>query len=148
MKNFEYAKTKGKNNKKKWWIVNTSRYSIYIWALPLYPFVALYIKLVNWNYNRKTWDEKKATKVLNCALPYVLEWVKEDNAFYYCMSWHGYTICSRAPFLLRGWAVKFRYKLIDYLKEGYENPQYIKTIENDGFDDWIKFEEKGLTTSP
>ena len=29
---------------------------------------------------------------------------------------------------------------IQFIKEGYENPNYAKSVENDGYDTWVKFE--------
>lgn len=140
MKSFEYAKTKKNKPKKKWYVIHGKKYSFYIWALPLVPFVMAYDKIAEWAYNRRVWNEQTARDILNRVLPYVLEWVEEDNAYYYCMDWGYSSIWRKAPFTKRKWAKKFDYKLHHFVKEGYEHPNYAKTIENDGYETWVKFE--------
>lgn len=93
-------------------------------------------------YESLVWSDEKATKLLNRTLPYVLEWVEEDNAYYYCMNWGCGYFSKRAPFGYRRWGVKFYSDIIDFIKDGYENPNYCKTVEKDGYGDvWVKFEE-------
>ena len=144
MKSFEYAKKRSEKkrnaNRKKWWIINTKNYSVYIWALPLLPFVLIHDKISDYCYKRRVWNEETARKVLNHALPYILEWVEEDNAYYYCMDWGNSSLWEKAPITKRKWARKFAYDLQRFIKEGYENPNYAKSVENDGYDTWVKFE--------
>ena len=47
-----------------------------------------------------------------------------------------------APLFYKKWASKFSYNINEYLKNTYEHEDYIKTIESDGYDTWIKFEKK------
>ena len=138
----DFNKAKRTNNGKKWYVVNTKNYQVYFWALPLLPIVIMIEKLENWQYERRTWSEEKATKVLNKVLPKVLEYVEEDNAFYYCMGWSPCSLYRKAPCYYYKWAEKFSYKLQRFIRDGYENEDYAKTIENDGYDVWIKFSEK------
>ena len=144
MGKFDKAKRKTTAKpKKKWWIINTKRYSYYIWALPFIPFIELSDKIKDRKYRRLRWDTRTATKVLDIILPQILEWVEEDKAFYYSMEWnfHGYT--KFVPRRLRKWVLKYRYDLHQYVKNGYENADYIKTIEKDNYDEiWVKFVEK------
>ena len=139
MKDFEYAKKKN-TNRKKWWIVHIKHYSVYLWGLPLIPFVLIHDKISDYCSKRRVWDEKTARKVLNYVLPYVLEWIEEKNAYYYCMSWGNSSLWRKAPVTKRKWARKFAYNLQRFIKEGYENPNYSKSVENDGYDTWVKFE--------
>lgn len=142
-KSFSYAKTrKEKQSHKKWWIINGEKYSYYIWALPLIPFVLLYDKICEYLDKRRLWDEEKATKVLNYILPYVLDWVEEDNAYYYCMDWSYTILWKKAPFTMRKWVGKFDVKLHHFIKDGYQPEGYEKTVENDGYETWIKFEKR------
>ena len=142
-KDFSYAKTrKEKQNHKKWWIINGKKYSYYIWALPLIPFVLLYDKICEYLYKRRVWDEVKATKVLNYILPHILEWSEEDNAYYYCMDWRYYILWEKAPFTMRKWTIKFSANLHQFIKDGYQVDGYEKTIEDDGYGTWIKFEKR------
>ena len=138
MKKFDYAK---KVNSKKWWIIRIKNYNFYIWGLPFVPFILLANKFKDWQYNRLEWNETTAKKVLDHVLPYKLEWVEEDNAYYYCMDWIP-SFTRHAPLLYKKWARKFSYKIAEYLRDKYEHEDYIKTIEFDGYDTWIKFEKK------
>lgn len=139
---FDKAKTPAKP-RKKWWILHTKNYSYYIWALPIIPFVLLVDYIKNRHYKRLVWDETIATKVLDKVLPQILEWVEEDNAFYYSMEWSTSSLWRRAPRKYRKWADKFTVKLQDFIAIGYENADYIKTIETDNYGEcWVKFVEK------
>lgn len=141
MANFDKAK-EPKKTKKRWWIINTHNYSVYIWALPILPFVLLSDYLKERASKKRVWNEQIATKILDIVLPQVLDWAEEENAFYYCMSWGSSALYRKAPRKYRKWANKFSYKLQCFIKEGYENADYVKTIENDGYDTWVKFVEK------
>ena len=141
-KSFSYAKTrKEKQNHKKWWIINGKKYSYYIWVLPLIPFVLLYDKISDYLYARRVWDEEKAIKVLDRVLPYVLEWVEEDDAYYYCMDWGYSSLWRKAPLTMRKWARKFDFNLHQFIKNGYQKDGYEKTIEGDRYETWIKFKK-------
>lgn len=141
-KSFSYAKTrKEKQNHKKWWIINGKKYSYYIWALPIIPFVLLYDKISDYLYARRVWDEEKAIKVLDRVLPYVLEWVEEDDAYYYCMDWGYSSLWRKAPLTMRKWARKFDFNLHQFIKNGYQKDGYEKTIEGDRYETWIKFKK-------
>jgi hypothetical protein len=98
--------------------------------------------LDNKYYESLEWSDEKATKLLNRTLPYVLEWVEEDNAYYYCMNWGSGYFNKKAPIGYRRWGVKFYSDIIDFIRDGYENPNYRKTVEKDEWGDtWVKFEE-------
>lgn len=141
-KDFSYAKTRQeKQSRKKWWIINGKKYSYYIWALPLIPFVILYDKISDYLYARRVWDEEKAIKVLDRVLPHVLEWVEEDEAYYYCMDWGYSNLWRIAPLTMRKWARKFSYNLHQFIKNGYQKDGYEKTIEGDRYETWIKFKK-------
>ena len=142
-KDFSYAKTRQeKQSRKKWWIINGKKYSYYIWMLPIVPFFLLYDKICEYLYKRRVWDEVKATKVLNYILPHILEWSEEDNAYYYCMDWGHYILWEKAPFTMRKWTIKFSANLHQFIKDGYQPEGYEKTIEDDGYETWIKFEKR------
>ena len=143
MASFDKAK-ETKKTKKQWWIIHTHNYSVYIWALPILPIVLLSDYIKERNSKKRVWSEEIATKVLDKVLPQILEWVEEDNAFYYCMSWGTSSLYRKAPRKYRKWANKFKYKLQQFIKEGYENADYVKTIEKDYYDTWVKFVEKTL----
>ena len=131
-----------KSNKKKWYIINGKRYSYYVWALPLVPFVTVYDVLSQRADKRRVWSTERATKVLNHVLPKVLEWVEEDKAYYYCMDWGTSNLWRGAKCTDRKWARKWEYQLRDFIKEGYENENYSKSVEKDYYDTWVKFEER------
>ena len=137
-----FNKAKRTNNGKKWYVINTKNYQVYFWALPVLPVVIIIDKLKNWQYNHRTWNDKKAKKVLDKILPKVLEWVEEDNAFYYCMDWPAWGLYNNAPIGYRNWVKKFRYELQKLIRDGYENEEYTKTVENNGNGIWVKFTEK------
>lgn len=141
MKDFEYAKKK--NNSKKWYIIRGKKYSFYIWALPLVPFAIACDKVSKWASNRRKWNEKTACKVLDYVLPYRLEWVEEDNAFYYSMDWDYSSLWKEAPLYLRKWAKKFGYKIHKFIEEGYQKKGYSKSVEKDPYETgWIKFQKE------
>lgn len=138
---FDKAK-ETKSNKKPWYIINGKRYSYYIWALPLVPFVTLYEKIDDWADSRRVWSAERATKVLNHVLPKVLEWVEEDKAYYYCMEWGTSNLWRGAKRIDRKWTHKHEYKLREFIREGYENEHYNKSVEQDYYETWVKFEER------
>lgn len=144
MKNntFDKAKEIKKKNNKKWYIINGKKYSYYIWTLPLLPFVILHDMLEERANKRRVWSAERATKVLNHVLPNVLEWVEEDNAYYYCINWSTSSLWRDAKLIDRKWAHKWQYQLRDFIKEGYENEHYSKSVEKDYYDTWVKFEER------
>ena len=138
---FDKAK-ETKSNKKPWYIIHGKRYSYCFWALPLVPFVTLYDVMSQRADKRRVWSEERATKVLNHVLPRVLEWVEEDKAYYYCMDWGTSNLWRSAKRIDRKWAQKWQYQLHKFIKEGYENNNYTKSVENDYYDTWVKFEER------
>lgn len=148
MKSFDAAKKrqlKSRTPRKKWWIIETKRYRYYIWAAPLIPFVELANTIKARAYKKMKWDESTATKVLDKVLPKELEWVEEDNAFYFNMDWNFRFLWLKAPIRYRKWANKFAYELHEFIEKGYENPLYTKTVnKEDGYsyDVWVRFEEK------
>lgn len=143
MKNNTFDKAKEpKKTSKKWYIINGKRYSYYIWALPLVPFVTLYDVMSQRADKRRVWSTERATKVLNHVLPKVLEWVEEDKAYYYCMDWGTSGLWRCAKRSDRKWAQKWQYQLRDFIKEGYENEHYSKSVEKDYYDTWVKFAER------
>lgn len=141
-KDFSYAKMRQeKQSRKKWWIINGEKYSYYIWALPFIPFVLLYDKISDYLYARRVWSEEKAIKVLDHVLPHVLEWVEEDDAYYYCMDWGYSNLWRTAPLTMRKWARKFGFNLHQFIKTNYQKDGYEKTIEGDRYETWVKFKK-------
>lgn len=139
-----FDKAKVKKVKKDFPRICIGDYQVIFFALPLLPIVMLLDALHDWQYNRLVWSEEKATKVLDAILPRVLEWVEEDNAFYYCSGWSGAALIDKAPFRYKKWVKKYYWRLHDFVKDGYQNPDYDKTVEDDAFGDcWIKFTAKG-----
>ena len=133
-----------KTNRKPWYIIHGKKYSYHIILLPIVPFVVLFDKIHDYNYKKMVWDEAKATKVLNKALPKVLDYFEEEKAFYYGMHWGTYGLHHNAPIGYKKWAKKFAFHLQKFIENGYENPDYIKTVEEDEYcDTWVKFEERG-----
>ena len=139
MKDFERAKIKKQKQKHSPRRFNIAGYNDVFWYE--IPFVPLRI-LSDWRYERMKWDEKKATKILDKILSMKLEWVPEDNAFYYCMDWDACGLISKTPFYYKKWVKKFYYKLHQFISEGYQNADYNKTVIDD-YGEWVKFEEKG-----
>lgn len=143
MATFDSAKNKKTTNKRPWYIVNTKKYSVYVWGLPLLPIVWVMDAYKQWADKRRVWDTDRATRVLDHVLPKVLEWVEEDKAFYYCMNyWDTSNLWRSAKRIDREWARKWEYQLRDFIKEGYENKDYTKTVEKDYCDTWVKFAER------
>lgn len=142
MKKLDKAKKAKQKQNKKWYILHTKNYSCYIWALPLLPFVIFIDYIKDWYYNRLIWSNERAIKVLNKALPKIIEWVEEDKSFYYCMDWGTYQLYNNAPFFSRKWTRKFARKLQRFIKEDFEIEGYKKSIEIDNYEEvWVRFSE-------
>lgn len=143
MKSFDNAKKVKKSIAP---IFKTKNYSVYWYEIPLLPalpFVALHRTYNNWKYSNMVWDEKIATKVLDKVLPQVLDWDEEDNVFYYGMEWQLSSLWKKAPIRYRKWAKKFERQLHDFIRDGYENADYEKTVEISNYDEvWVKFVER------
>lgn len=144
MKSFEYARIKKKRGSFKMPHIEIGIYDIPLWALPIAPFEIAYDKFDTWYYSNQKWSEEKATKALNYFLPHVLEFVEEDNAYYYCTEWRysGYEIAKRVPLGMKKWTKKFGYEILYFLKTGYENPDFSKIVVNEYDGTWIKFEKR------
>ena len=138
MKNFDKAK---KRPHRKWYTVRIKTYDVYLWGLPLIPFILLSDYIKDRRYRRLKWSEEKATKMLNRILPKILEWVEEDKAFYFCMDWGYSNYQYYVPLWERAWVRKFASKMREYVQTGYQHPNYIKTESNE-YETRIKFEEK------
>lgn len=138
---FEKAKNKPK---KPWYMVNTKNYQIPLWALPIAPFVIGISKLSDWFYGRIKWDERKATKVLNHVLPKILDYDKDESAYYYCMDWGTYILWDKAPLRYRCFAKKYHLSLHSFIKNGYMVKGYCKSVINDGYDEWVEFRPIGF----
>lgn len=126
MKNFEYAKDrKEKKYKKPWYLINTKKYSFYIWVAPIVPICVLIEKYKEWAYNRLQWDVNTAKKVLDHTLPYILEYDQKDNYYYYdrCICF-----ADKAPRKYKAWAGKFGNKLRSYLANEYQKEGYKKVV--------------------
>lgn len=139
MKDFDYAKNK-KNFKMP--TVKMFGYDVYVWAVPIAPFTLAIEKFQSWHYNKIEWSERKAKKVLDCVLPKLLEYVEEDDAYYYCLGWADYPLYKKAPIGYKKWARKYYVLIKDYLKNNYEKENYTKTLEKEYYDTWIKFTKK------
>lgn len=135
---------KAKNRPKKpWYVVHTKNYQIPIWVLPLAPFVIGISKLSDWFYDHIKWDERKATKVLNHVLPKILDYDKDEDA-YYCMDWGTYILWDKAPLRYKCFAKKYHLDLHSFIKEGYMVKGYSKSVINDGYDEWVEFQPIGF----
>ena len=138
---FEKAKNKPK---KPWYMVNTKNYQIPLWALLIAPFVIGLGKLNDWFYDRIKWDERKAAKVLNHVLPKILDYDKDEDAYYYCMDWGTYILWDKAPLRYRRFAKKYHLSLHSFIKDGYMVKGYCKSVINDGYDEWVEFRPIGF----
>lgn len=138
---FEKAKNKPK---KPWYMVNTKNYQIPFWVLPIAPIVIGISKLSDWFYDRIKWDERKATKVLNHVLPKILDYDKDEEA-YYCMDWGTYILWHKAPLRYRCFAHKYVFQLHSFLKEKYMAKGYAKSvIKNYCGNEWVEFRPIGF----
>lgn len=138
---FEKAKNKPR---KPWYMVNTKNYQIPIWVLPIAPIIIGISKLSDWFYDRIKWDERKATEVLNHVLPKILNYNKDEDAYYYCMDWETYNLWHKAPLRYRRFAYKYEFKLHSFVKDEYMAKGYCKSIINDGYEEWIEFRPIGF----
>lgn len=134
------------NNKprKPWYMVNTKNYQIPVWALPIAPIIIGISKLSNWFYDRIKWDERKATKVLNHVLPKILDYDKDEDAYYYCMNWGTYILWHEAPLRCRRFAYKYEFRLHSFIKDKYMVKGYCKSVINDDYEEWVEFRPIGF----
>ena len=137
----KFDKAKQSNKKRVNLRVKIGKYDVIFWALPIFPIFLAVEKIKDWHYNSLVWNEEKATKVLDKVLPKVLEWVEENDAYYYCMNWGNSHMYTKAPIFYRAWARKFSSRLQSYIRDGYENKNYTKEIEKDYYEEWVKFVE-------
>lgn len=134
MKDFTYAKRKSQP-RKPWYIVKIGTRNIYLWSLPLLPFDIFYNKIYDYRWKRNEWSEKKAAKVLDCVLPYVLEYDEKHDVYYHNMNWHMKNTFKRhAPLGTKTFVVKHYYEISNYLvneyqKDGYEKRFYTEDGE-------------------
>lgn len=144
MKTFEYAKKKAlKKTKHPWYTVSTKKWGrVYLWGLPLIPIMEINYAFTNWNYNRKVWSEKRATKVLDYTLPYILDYIADEDAYYYDKEWYPSHFRKYAPFWHRAWARKFSFKIQEYLFNGYSHSEYDIIFECDEYNEWVFFKKK------
>lgn len=115
-------------------------YNINVLLVPVAIVVDYYEYYKNKWYHSLTWNEKKATKLLDRTLPKVVEYDEDENTYWYSTTWRSCYFTDKAPLGMRTWARKFRHEVINFIRDGYENPNYIKTLEDvDGWDEWVKF---------
>ena len=138
---FEKAKNKPK---KPWYMVNTKNYQIPLLVLPIAPIVIGISKLSDWFYDRIKWDERKATKVLNYVLPKILDYDKDEDAYYYCMGWGTYSLWHKAPLRYKCFVKKYHLGLHSFIKDGYMVKGYCKSVINDGYEEWVEFRPIGF----
>lgn len=143
MKDFEYAKKQAEKAKKKEkkYLVRIGNDRVYIWALPLYGLMVLADKFDNWKYNRLVWDADKAQKALDYALPHVLEYIADEDAYYFNTCWN--LGKKNVPWYLRSWASKFANKITDYLVNTYQKDGYKKEYFEDYDYNWVVFKKEG-----
>lgn len=141
MKNFDYATTKKPKRKFRIPRIEWKEYSIHPIALPLALIFIPYDMAKKKYYKNLEYDVKKAQKVLDYWLPYVLE-ADGDNTLWYCLNWHygGYSMCRHLPIGYKTFAKKFGRQILDYLENDYNKDGWSKSFDNDGYDKWIKFE--------
>lgn len=141
MKDFEYAKTRDAKEKakrkRKWWLIDGKKYSYYIWAAPIMPFVELVDRIKDNNYKKRVWDTEKASKVIDATLPHILEYDEENDCYWLNFDWSPYLFEKYAPRRLRKWAHKFSYNVRSYVFEGYQKEGWVKTIDDE--DEWNKW---------
>lgn len=125
--------------KKPWYMVNTKNYHFPFWAAPLVPFVIGLSKLYDWLFDNIKWDEDKATKLLNHVLPKILDYDKDENAYYYCMNWGVFFMWDKAPLRYRCFVKKYYLNLQSFIKEKYTVKGYCKSVIDDKYYEWVEF---------
>ena len=141
---FKKAKNRSHKSQKPWYMVSTKNYQIPFWVLPIAPIVFGISKFSDWAYECIKWDEHKATKVLNHVLPQILDYDKDEDAYCYCMDWGTYSLWHKAPLRYRFFAYKYEFKLPSFIKDKYMVKGYVKSVINDGYDEWVEFRPVGL----
>lgn len=116
-------------------------FHVNVLLVPLAVMVGAYDHYKNKYYHSLEWDEKKATKVLDKALPKVVEYDEDADVYWFSMNWGTTYFADKAPLGLRTWARKYSHEVKQFIKEGYENPNYVKSFEDvGGWEEWVKFE--------
>lgn len=141
MKNFDYAITKKTKRKFRISRIEWKEYSIHPLALPLALVYIPYDRAKKKYRENLEYDITKAKKVLDYWLPYVLE-ADGDDTLWYCGNWHhnGYSMCHHLPIGYRIFAQKFGRDILDYLEDDYTKDGWNKSIEDNGYDKWIRFD--------
>lgn len=138
---FKKARSKPK---KPWYMVNTKNYQFPFWVTPLVPFVIGLSKLNDWLYDNIKWSEGKATKLLSHVLPKVVDYDKDENAYYYCMAWGTNMLWHKAPLRYKRFAKKYHQNLRSFIKEKYMAKGYVKSVINNGYEEWVEFKPIGF----
>ena len=146
MKDFEYAKTRytkeQAKRKRKWWVINGKKYSYYIWAVPIIPFIELVDRIKDHNYKKRVWDAEKAKEVIDATLPHVLDYDEEDDCYWFSFEWSPYVFEKHAPRRLRKWAHKFAYQVRAYAFNEYQKDGWVKTFDEDEWNKWAIFRKE------
>ena len=141
---FRRAKKKAERKKcSPWYIFEKGGWKCLFFLVLLIPFAKLSERIKTKKYNNLVRSEEKAKKVLDKTLPKVLAYDTKNDEYYFGTNWNVRALLVKhAPIRWRKWTDKFPSSLCKYLKDTYENKDYIKTIEEDFEGSWIIFKEK------
>lgn len=128
-----------------WWSENN--YKVFrIILFPIWIYVEISDRIKKWNYERTTWDEKRADEILNRYIPKSSDWLSEKKAFWFFDNGYGWEFQSAKKFLKRKdylfWR-KFSWEIEKYLINKFELEGFEKEVINTyGTDVEIIFRQK------
>lgn len=131
---------------REWWGRNGYKVMRVI-LFPIWIYVEISDRIKAWNYERTTWDEKRADEILQHYIPKRSDWLPEEKAFWFFDNGYGWEIWSAKRFLKRKdhlfWR-KFHWEIEKYLINKFELEGFEKEDLNPhGTDTEIIFRQKG-----
>ena len=130
---------------REWWGRN-DYIVMRIILFPIWICAEIVDRIKNWNYERTTWDEKRANEILNYYIPKRSDWLPEKKSFWFYDNGYGWEILSAKRFLKRKdrlfWR-KFRWEIERYLIKKFELEGFEKEVlDTYGTNTEINFRQK------
>lgn len=113
-----------------WW--NRNDYKVFrIILFPIWVCVEIIDRIKNRNYERTTWDEKRADEILTYYIPQISDWNPDDKTFFFYDNGMGWTIGFAKKYLKikdRLFWSKFHWKIEKYLNDKFELEGFKKEV--------------------
>lgn len=80
-----------KHSFRKWWSKNGYKV-LRVILFPIWIFGLLQEKITKWLNGRQSWNEQRATEILNYYIPRKAEWCAEEKTFYFFDNGYGWNM--------------------------------------------------------